>query len=213
MIGQIRTKRATFRGSPLFQATYKNSNNNCPIKKRSLYLSCVLDLSVFMLYVAWKNRTSSKIRKFCPVLSNSKAISVTSCVFCAKYVHFEDFLFMWKGRVLRHKVWKYHLFSDQNYAKLFSENSWAPDILFTSSEYVIIKCFRRWCLLTHFFKSSITMCTQSYLSSPWHSIFWELLNVSVRAAKSNQPLERPVASACALLWTGRAARASTAPNC
>ena len=33
------------------------------------------------LYVAWKKRTSSKIRTFCPVLSNWKAFSLISCVF------------------------------------------------------------------------------------------------------------------------------------
>ena len=33
---------------------------------------------------------------------------------------------------------------------LFSNKSWAPGILFTSSEYVIIKCFWRWCVCWHF---------------------------------------------------------------
>ena len=44
-------------------------------------LSELIIFSVFMLYVAWKKRTSSKIRTFCPILSNQKAFSLTSCVF------------------------------------------------------------------------------------------------------------------------------------
>ena len=37
--------------------------------------------SVFVLYEAWKKRTSLKICTFCPVLSHWKVFSLTSCAF------------------------------------------------------------------------------------------------------------------------------------
>ena len=62
----------------------------------------------------------------------------------------------------------YHIFGPL-LTKLLSKESLVPDVLFTSFEYVIIKCFWRCCVCKHFFKSSITKWIQNYLFCHlWH---------------------------------------------
>ena len=57
LMGQNRTQRANFRGSPLFQATYN-------IKTRRKKIARFVCFSVLMLYVAWKRGLPRKFTRF-----------------------------------------------------------------------------------------------------------------------------------------------------
>ena len=94
-----------------FEATY-----NTKINKQSI-IFCQLDawllaeglptgkrqvnwLHIFVLYVASKKRTSSKIRAFCLVLSNLKGVVFNLlCVFDRYYCHIAQYLILWPGRL------------------------------------------------------------------------------------------------------------------